>query len=194
MCNFISYFFYKYDIIVRYWEEVLERVEVLFNKEKIKSRVIELAAKIEEDYSGDVFVIGILKGACVFASDLIREIDRNIQLDFISVSSYGKNTTTSGVVKLIKDLDNDIQGKDVIIVEDIVDTGLTLAYLKKLLTQRKPKSIKICTLLDKKCRRESEVSIDYVGFEIDDFFVVGYGIDYAEKYRNLPYIGHVIME
>ncbi len=173
----------------------MEKIEVLFTEEEIKDSVKRIAREIEKDFNGEEIVfVGILKGAFMFISDLAREVNLNTKIDFISVSSYGEKTTSSGVVKLIKDLDNDIAGKNVIIVEDIVDTGLTLKYLTDLLNQRKPKSIKLCTLLNKACRRRVDIKNDYIGFEISDYFVVGYGIDYAQKYRGLPYVGHVILE
>ncbi len=173
----------------------MEKIEILFDEKQIDESVKRIARQIEKDYDGEeVVFVGILKGAFMFISDLAREVNLNTKIDFISVSSYGQKTTTSGVVKLIKDLDNDIAGKNVIIVEDIVDTGLTLKYLTDLLNQRKPKSIKLCTLLDKVSRRQVNIVNDYVGFQIKDFFVVGYGIDYAQKYRGLPYVGHVILE
>ncbi|KXZ39524.1 hypoxanthine phosphoribosyltransferase [Alkalithermobacter thermoalcaliphilus JW-YL-7 = DSM 7308] len=166
--------------------------EVLISEEQVKNRVYELAKAIESDYKGkDLLVIGVLKGAFVFISDLIRNIDLDVTLDFMAVSSYGMSTQTSGIVKILKDLDSDIENKDVLIVEDIIDTGLTLKYLSDNLKSRKPNSIKICTLLDKPERRQCHLDIDYVGFEIPDKFIVGYGIDCAEKFRNLPYIAVV---
>ncbi len=173
----------------------MEKIDVLYTEEQIKECVKRVARQIEADFDGEEIVfVGILKGAFMFISDLAREVNLNTKIDFISVSSYGQKTTSSGVVKLIKDLDNDIAGKNVIIVEDIVDTGLTLKYLSDLLQQRKPKTIKLCTLLDKESRRQVNIKADYVGFQIKDYFVVGYGIDYAQKYRGLPYVGHVILE
>lgn len=164
--------------------------KVLFSEEKIEEKVSELGAMISKDYEDkDLIVVGILKGANIFMSDLIRKIDLPIQIDFMDVSSYGLSTTSSGVVKIIKDLDQNIEGKDVIIVEDIIDTGLTLHYLCDALSARKPKSLKICTLLDKPERRKIDLKVDYKGFEVPDEFIIGYGIDYAEKYRNLPYVG-----
>ena len=162
----------------------------LFTADQIQTRVQELGAQITRDYpEGDVVAIGILKGSFIFMSDLVRAIDRDVTLDFIALSSYGDATETTGVVRLLKDLDVDIKDKDVIIIEDIVDTGLTLEYLTHYLQQRLPSSIRVATLLDKKSRRAIDIDIDYVGFEIDDGFIVGYGIDYAQKYRNLPWIG-----
>ncbi|SHK33424.1 hypoxanthine phosphoribosyltransferase [Paramaledivibacter caminithermalis] len=168
---------------------------ILFTEEKIKEKVIELGKRITEDYKGkDTIVIGVLKGANIFLSDLIRRIEIPITVDFIDVSSYGLSTESSGVVKINKDLDFSIENKDIIIVEDIIDTGLTLKYLLENLKSRKPKSIKICTFLDKPDRRKVDIKIDYLGFKIPDEFIVGYGIDYAEKYRNLPFIASLKKE
>lgn len=164
--------------------------KILISEEQLKKRIKELGEQIAADYKGkDLVVIGILKGAILFLSDLIKEIDLPLVIDFMAVSSYGSSTSSSGVVRILKDLDEDIEGKDVLIIEDIVDTGLTLNYLLGNLQARKPNSIKICCCLDKPSRRTAPVKVDYVGFEIEDEFVVGYGLDYAEKYRNLPYIG-----
>ncbi|RBW70871.1 hypoxanthine phosphoribosyltransferase [Bacillus taeanensis] len=166
--------------------------KALLTEEQIQTRVKELAEEIERDFNGeDVLLVGILKGAVVFVSDLMRNMKINVSIDFMAVSSYGNSTTSSGVVKLIKDLDTDIKNKNVIIVEDIIDSGLTLNYLQKNLRDRSPKALKICTLLDKPERRKCDIPVDYCGFEIPDKFIVGYGIDYAEKYRQLPYIGIV---
>lgn len=166
--------------------------ETLLTEEEIKLKVKELGQKIESDFKGeDLLVVGILKGACVFVSDLIRNINLDVNMDFMSVSSYGKATESSGTVKILKDLDVDIEGKNVLIVEDIIDTGLTLKNLFETLKTRNPKSLKLCTLLDKPERRTVDIDVDYIGFVIPDKFIVGYGIDYAEKYRNLPYIGIV---
>lgn len=163
--------------------------DVLFSEEEIKKKVIELGKMITKDYAGkDLIVIGVLKGANVFLSDLIRNIDIRITVDFIDVSSYGASTESSGVVKINKDLDFSIENKNILIVEDIIDTGLTLKYLLKNLRSRNPKNIKICTLLDKPERRKVDIKVDYIGFNIPDEFIVGYGIDYAEKYRNLPFV------
>lgn len=163
--------------------------EILFNEEEIAKKVKELAKKITEDYRGkDLTVIGILKGSNIFMGDLIRKIDIPLQIDFMVVSSYGQSTESSGIVRVIKDLDYSIEGKNILIVEDIIDTGLTLAYLKEILLKRKPQSVKICSLLDKPARRRVDLEVDYIGFETPDEFIVGYGIDYSEKYRNLPYI------
>ena len=165
---------------------------VMLSEEEIKAKVAELGKKREKDYEGqDLLVVGILKGASVFVSDLIRSINLDVNIDFMSVSSYGNSTESSGSVKILKDLDVDIKGKNVLIVEDIIDSGLTLSNLTRELKVREPKDLKICTLLDKPQRRKVDIPVDYVGFVIEDKFIVGYGIDYAEKYRNLPYIGIV---
>ena len=164
----------------------------MFTEEQIREKVIELGKQIENDYKGEeVLVVGILKGANVFTCDLIRQIDLDVKIDFMSVSSYGSGTESSGTVRILKDLDTDIKGRNVLIVEDIIDSGRTLSNLVKGLQIREPKSLKLCTLLDKPSRRVVDVDVEYVGFEIEDKFIVGYGIDYAEKYRNLPYIGIV---
>ena len=169
-------------------------LEVMISEQEIQEKIKELGQAITNDYSKDneVVVIGVLKGACVFLSDLIRQMKiDNVYIDFMSVSSYGMSTESSGVVRILKDLDLEIEGKHVLVVEDIIDTGLTLQYLTKNLRTRNIKSLKICTLLDKPSRRKCELNIDYSGFIIPDKFIVGYGIDYAEKYRNLPYIASV---
>ena len=167
-------------------------IDVMISEEEIAKKVEELAKQIEKDYEGEqLLVVGILKGASVFVSDLIRKINLDVNIDFMSVSSYGNSTESSGSVKILKDLDVDIKGKNVLIVEDIIDSGLTLSNLTRELRARDPKSLTICTLLDKPQRRKVDIPVDYVGFVIEDKFIVGYGIDYAEKYRNLPYIGIV---
>jgi hypoxanthine phosphoribosyltransferase len=164
--------------------------EVLFTRDDIAKRVAELGAEITRDYEGkDLIVVGILKGAGVFMSDLIREISSPIRIDFMSVSSYGNSTVSSGIVRITNDLHQDIQGCSVLIVEDIIDTGNTLHYLREYLKNRGAEDVKICALLDKPSRRQVEVPVEYVGFEVEDKFIIGYGIDYAEKYRNLPFIG-----
>jgi len=162
-------------------------LRILVSAEQIRRRVDELAAQIEADYPGEpVLLIGILKGSFIFLSDLARAMNRaTTRIEFMAVSSYGKGKTTSGEVKVVKDLDISIEGTNVIVVEDIVDSGVTLTYLTNLLTQRQPKSLRIATLLDKPERRLRPVKVDYVGFSIPDEFVVGYGLDYAEDYRNL---------
>ena len=165
---------------------------VMYSAEEIKNKVKELASQIEKDYAGEeLLVVGILKGASIFCADLIREINLDVRMDFMVVSSYGTSTSSSGTVKIIKDLDVDIENKNVLIVEDIIDSGLTLSSLVAALKTRKPKSLKLCTLLDKPERRSSDIKVDYVGYVIEDKFIFGYGIDYSEKYRNLPYIGIV---
>lgn len=162
----------------------------LLTREQLAKRVAELGARITEDYRGkDLLMVGILKGAVVFFSDLIRHVDIPVSIDFMAISSYGSATKSSGVVRILKDLDHAIAGRHVIIVEDIVDTGKTLAFLKENLLARGAASLKICTLLDKPERRQVEIEADYFGFVIPNEFVVGYGLDYAEKYRNLPEIG-----
>ncbi len=167
-------------------------LEVLIPEEKIADRVKELGKEITRDYEGKtVHLVCVLKGAYTFMADLARAIDVTVTLDFLAVSSYNEGTSTSGEVRLTKDLDSGLEGLDVIIVEDIADTGLTLRYLYNMLQRRGPKSLKIVALLSKPSRREVEVPVDYVGFEIPDRFVVGYGLDVDQKYRNLPYIAVV---
>ncbi|HOM01335.1 MAG TPA: hypoxanthine phosphoribosyltransferase [Acetivibrio sp.] len=161
--------------------------EILVTGEELKSKAKELGKRISNDYEGkELVLIGVLKGGVVFFADLIREISIPIDMDFISVSSYGNSTKSSGVVRIIKDIDVDITNKHVLIVEDLVDTGLTLHYLKSMFENRGPKDVKVCTALDKPSRRKVELEIDYEGITIPDKFVVGYGLDYAGKYRNLP--------
>lgn len=163
---------------------------VLFSAEQLKRRVREIAAEIEKDYAGkEIMLISVLRGSFVFMADLCRAIDLPCTIDFMSVSSYGKGTTSSGQVQITKDLSEDISGRHVIVIEDILDSGNTLSYLLRLLEHRHPASIRLCTLLDKPDRRTKPVQVHYSGFTIPDAFVVGYGLDYAEKYRNLPYIG-----
>ena len=163
----------------------------LISQKEIEAKVVEIAKKIEKDYENqELLVVGVLKGAFVFVSDLVRNINLDLSLDFMAVSSYGMSTQSSGVVKINKDIEMDITGKNVIIVEDIIDTGLTLKYIKEYLSGKNAKSVRICTLLDKPSRRKCDVEVDYIGFEIEDLFIVGYGIDCKEKYRNLPYIAY----
>jgi hypoxanthine phosphoribosyltransferase len=163
---------------------------IFFSEEEIRTRVKELGAQLTKDYMNrDPVIIGVLKGSFVFMADITRNIDTYCDIDFMAVSSYGSGTTTTGAVKITKDLSHDILGRDVIIIEDILDSGVTLSYLKGYLEARKPASVKICTLLDKPARRKSDINADYVGFLCPDEFIVGYGLDYAERYRNLPYIG-----
>ncbi len=164
--------------------------KVLIREQEIAERIQKLGQEITEDYQGKIPVlVGILKGAVPFVADLMREINLPLEYDLMAVSSYGASTKSSGTVKILKDLDLSIEERDVIIVEDIVDTGLTLQYLLENLKSRHPKSIKICTFLDKPSRRKVAIQPDYNGFEIPDVFVIGYGLDYAEKYRNLPFVG-----
>ena len=163
------------------------RPEVLVSRERIRRRVRAMARQVERDYKGEtVHLICILKGACIFLADLLRELRIPVSVDFIAVSSYGKGTLPSGEVRITKDLDASIEDLNVIIVEDILDTGLTLNYLYRILQSRKPRSLRIAALLDKPARRVKEVRVDYIGFKIPDKFVVGYGLDYGEQYRNLP--------
>ena len=163
---------------------------IFFSADTIQARVKELGEQLTKDFFGmNPLIVGILKGSFIFMADIIRSIDTNCEVEFMAVSSYGRGTTTTGAVKINKDLGHDIEGRHVIIVEDILDSGLTLSYLKRYLTVRNPASISICTLLDKSARRNADIHPDYVGFECPDAFIVGYGLDYAEKYRNLPYIG-----
>ena len=168
-----------------------ENIRVLLPEDELAARIAELGAQISKDYEGEtVFLVCILKGASVFFADLIREIELPLTLDFMAISSYGSATKTTGVVRILKDLDNDILGKDVIVVEDIVDSGITLSYLTKILMQRGAKSLRIATLLDKPARRKvKDLHVDYMCFDIPDAFVVGYGLDYDQTYRNLPDIG-----
>lgn len=168
-----------------------EKVDVLISEKEIENRILEIADRINKDYEGEeLTLICVLKGGVMFMCDLAKRLNLNVRLDFMSVSSYGSQTKSSGVVKIIKDLDNSIDGKNVLVVEDIIDSGNTLSYLMDILKKRGPKSIKLCTLLDKPSRREKkDVLVDYVCFEIEDKFVVGYGLDYDQRYRNLPYIG-----
>jgi hypoxanthine phosphoribosyltransferase len=167
--------------------------KVLISEAEIGKRVEELAADISRDYRGTVpTLVSVLKGGIIFLTDLMRKLDILHEIDFMSVSSYDSGTQTTGVVRILADLSRNIEGKDVIIVEDIVDSGLTLDYIRHMLLARRPRSLKICTMLDKKARRRIEVPIDYVGFEVPDEFVIGYGLDYQEKYRNLPYVAVMI--
>ncbi|MGB9612835.1 MAG: hypoxanthine phosphoribosyltransferase [Candidatus Margulisiibacteriota bacterium] len=170
----------------------MEKVKVLISTTKLRKKVAELAREISKDYRGkDLVLIGILKGAFVFLSDLVRNLTIPVSIDFIQVASYGASTTSSGVIKIKKDIDLPIVDKEVLIVEDIVDYGYTMDYLLKFIGNKKPKRVKICALLDKPSRRRVEVPIDYKGFVVPDKFVVGYGLDFNEKYRNLPYVGYL---
>lgn len=163
--------------------------EVLLTEEQIKEKVKELATRISEDYKGkDLLVLGILKGSVIFMSDLLKEIKIPCIMDFMAVSSYGASSESSGIVKILKDLDFEVKGKHVLIVEDIIDSGITLKYLMKYLGARNPESLEIACLLNKPDRRKEEMEVKYLGFDVPDYFLVGYGLDYAEKYRNLPYV------
>ena len=169
-----------------------DRISVLIDEEKVQSRVNEIARQISRDYKDEeVHLICILKGSLFFTADLAKRIESPVTVDFISVSSYGDGTESSGRIKIIKDLDDNIAGKNVIVVEDIIDSGRTLSFLMEMLKVRGPKSLKLCTFLNKPERRVVDVAVDYIGFDIPDKFVVGYGMDYAQKYRALPYIGVV---
>ena len=166
--------------------------EILISQNQLQARILELGKQISQDYEGkSLLIVGILKGAAIFLADLVRAIDLPLDYDFVAISSYGSDTKSSGVVRLIKDLDAGIEGRHVLIVEDIVDTGWTLrlSYLSENVKARKAASVKVCTLLDKPSRRKVSVGIDYCGFVIDDLFVIGYGLDYEGRYRNMPYIG-----
>lgn len=172
-----------------------ERVKVLLTEEEVDARIQAIGDQISRDYEGrQVHLVCVLKGRSFFMCELAKRIRVPVSLDFMSVSSYGSETKSSGVVKIVKDLDETLAGKDVIVVEDIVDSGRTLSYLMEMLKDRKPASLRLCTLLDKPERRVVDVHVDYTGFEIPDEFVVGYGLDYDQKYRNLPYIGIVEFE
>ena len=164
---------------------------VLVTEEQLRAKVAELGARISRDYAGkDLLLVSILKGAVVFMADLMRAVSIPCSIDFMVVSSYGgTNTETTGLVKIVKDLDADLTGKDVLIVEDVLDTGVTLSNLVPMLKMRHPNSVRICAILDKPARRKTDIRADYTGFEVPDAFVVGYGLDYDEKYRNLPFVG-----
>lgn len=163
--------------------------KILIDEDSLQAKVKELGAKIAEDYKGkDLLLICVLKGAVVFVSDLMKRIDLPLEIDFMAVSSYGCDTKSSGVVRILKDLNKGVEGKHILIVEDIIDSGLTLSYLIDNLKSRGPESVEICTILDKPDRRTANINIKYTGFQVPDEFVVGYGLDYAEKYRNLPYV------
>jgi hypoxanthine phosphoribosyltransferase len=164
--------------------------EVLIEADRLQARVRELGEEVSRDYvDADLLLVGVLKGAVFFMADLMRELTVPCEIDFMAISSYGAQTDSSGVVRILKDLDANIAGRDVLVVEDIIDSGLTLSYLMRSLAARKPRSVEICALLTKPARREIDVPVRYVGFEIPNRFVIGYGLDYAEKYRNLPYVG-----
>lgn len=174
-------------------DEVKDKIKVLIEKGKLEKRIEELATEIQKDYLGeDILVICILKGSLYFTVDLTKKINNyKLEIDFMRISSYGDELTSSGKINIIKDLETDINGRNVLVVEDIIDTGNTLYYLKDILEKRNPRSLKICTLLDKKSRRIKNVVPEYIGFEIEDKFVVGYGLDYKDCFRNLPFIGYV---
>ena len=170
-------------------------VEVLISEEDVNKRIREIGEAISKDYAGkSVHLVCVLKGGSFFMCELAKRIDINVSLDFMSVSSYGAGTKSSGVVRIVKDLDEPLEGKDVIVVEDIIDSGRTLSYLMALLKDRHPASLKLCTLLDKPDRRVVDVDVDYTGFKVPDVFVVGFGLDYDQVYRNLPYIGKVVFD
>ena len=172
-----------------------ERISVLLSEEEVDAKIQEIGDRISKDYAGrQVHLVCVLKGGSFFMCELAKRITVPVSLDFMSVSSYGSDTKSSGVVKIVKDLDDPIKGKDVIVVEDIVDSGRTLSYLMEMLRKREPASLSLCTLLDKPDRRVVDVKVDYTGFQIPDEFVVGYGLDYDQKYRNLPYIGIVQLD
>ncbi|MCR5654670.1 MAG: hypoxanthine phosphoribosyltransferase [Lachnospiraceae bacterium] len=169
-----------------------DKIRLLFTEEQIDARIREIGKQITEEYEGkEIVLVCALKGASFFACELAKRISLDVKMDFISLSSYGSGKTSSGEVRMLKDLDFSIDGKNVIVVEDIVDTGRTLSYVMGLLETRKPESLKLCSLLDKPSRRVVDIQADYVGFEVPDLFVVGYGLDFDQKYRNLPYIGVV---
>lgn len=172
-----------------------ERVEVVFSEEQVEERIRQMGEQISREYTGkELHLICVLRGGSFFMCELSKRITVPVTIDFMSVSSYGAGTESSGNIKIIKDLDDSIAGKHVLVVEDIIDSGRTLSHLMDLLASRRPESLALCTLLDKPERRVVEVDVDYTGFEIPDLFVVGYGLDYAQKYRNLPYIGKVCFE
>ena len=166
----------------------LRPTEILLSEDQIQKRVAELAQEIRRDFPGDLHMVAVLKGECMFLTDLVRHIPGQVSMDFMAVSSYGRGSTSSGEVRLLKDLDSALDGRNVIIVEDIVDTGLTLTYLQEILRARNPRALRTACLLSKPSRRKVEVQVEYIGFTIEDRFVVGYGLDYAEQYRNLPHI------
>ncbi len=172
-----------------------ETISVMISEEDVDKRIKEIGEQISKDYEGkEVHLICVLRGGVFFMCELAKRISVPVTMDFMSVSSYGNDTKSSGVVKIVKDLDDSIRGKDVIVIEDVVDSGRTLSYLLEMLKDRNPASLKLCTLLDKPERRVRQVEVDYTGFEIPDEFVVGYGLDYAQRYRNLPYIGIVHLD
>ena len=164
--------------------------EVLYSEDELGDKIRQMGAKISKDYSGkELILIGVLKGSVIFMSDLLKQITIPCKMDFMAVSSYGNSTETSGVVRILKDLDFEIQGKDVLIVEDIIDSGVTLKYLMKYLSARKPSSLEVICLLNKPDRRKVDIDVKYLGYDVPDHFLVGYGLDFVEKYRNLPFVG-----
>ncbi len=166
--------------------------KILYTDKDIQKKAKELGKQITKDYAGEeVILLGTLKGAIMWMAELMKYIDLDTKIDFVAASSYGSGTTTSGVVTITKDIDMDIYNRNIIIVEDIVDTGVTLSYLKKYLEDRNPKDVKICTMLDKPSRRRVDLKPDYIGYEVDDLFIIGYGLDYDQRYRNLPYISYL---
>ena len=168
-------------------------IEKMISEDDLQARVREVAKEIEKDYKGkDLICVGLLKGSIMFMADLLKNVEMDLAMDFMKVSRYHGGTDSTGVVKILKDVDADLTGKDVLIIEDIIDTGLTLESVKKFLMTKQPNSLKVCSLLDKPSRRKVEMVGEYIGFEIPDEFVVGYGLDYDELYRNLPYIGKVV--
>jgi hypoxanthine phosphoribosyltransferase len=170
--------------------KLAEQLEVLYSREAVQKRIAEIAAQIQNDHQGkELVLVGVLKGAFMFVADLARQIDLPLSIDFVGLSSYGEATESSGVVKITSDLTRPIEGKHVVVVEDIIDTGLTMRYLLDNLATRRPASVKICTLLQKPSRSRTRIPIDYLGFTVPDLFVVGYGLDAGERYRNLPFIG-----
>lgn len=172
-----------------------ERISVLLSEEEVDKRIQEIGKEITKEYEGkNIHLICVLKGGVFFMCELAKRIEVPVSMDFMAISSYGDDTESSGIIRIVKDLDQSITGKDVLVVEDIVDSGRTLSYLLEMLKDRKPNSLKLCTLLDKPDRRITDVKVDYTGFKIPDEFVVGYGLDYAQKYRNLPYIGIVHLD
>lgn len=165
------------------------KLDTLISEEKLQARIAELGTQISKDYEGkELVVLCVLKGGVMFMTDLVKHIEVPLKMEFMVVSSYGDEYKSSGLVKILKDLDEPIEGKDVLIVEDIIDSGRTLSYLKKMLSERKPESLKICTLLDKEEERVTDIEVDYSGFKVGNEFVIGYGLDYKQYYRNLPYI------
>nr|WP_307774553.1 hypoxanthine phosphoribosyltransferase [uncultured Cetobacterium sp.] len=168
-------------------------IEKMISEEELQKRIKEVAKEIEKDYQGkNLICVGLLKGSIMFMADLLKNVELDLAMDFMKVSSYHGGTDSTGVVKILKDVDEDLTGKDVLIIEDIIDTGLTLESVKKFLLSKQPNSLKVCSLLDKPSRRKVEMVGEYIGFEIPDEFVIGYGLDYNELYRNLPYIGKVV--